>query len=156
MKVGELSDAVGAETRALNALVRSIRSEQFRQPVAGDWTVKDILGHIAAYLEVERLALAAGLGRGKDQPVYFDHFQPWNEQQYELRRERTPGRIVAELQENSARYLALVKSLYEEELIKRVRFPWCEEGTVHALIVERLDHRHEHREKLAQALGQTA
>ena len=154
MRVVELSEAVGAENRALNTLIRHIGSEQFRQTVAGQWTVKDVLGHIAAYLEVERLALAAGVGRAKDPPVYFGPYQPWNEQQYELRRERTPGRIVSEVEENSARYLALVKSLHEEDLIKHVRFPWDEEGTVHALVVEGLRHRREHRAALAAALGQ--
>ena len=156
MRVVELSDAVGAEKRALDALVRKLGGEQFRQRVTGEWTVKDVLGHIAAYLEVERLALAAGVGRGREPAVYFDHFEPWNRQQYELRKDRTPGRIVAELQENSARYLALVKSLHEEDLIKQIRFPWDEKGTVHELIVEGLDHRREHREELAAALGLAA
>ena len=50
MRVIELSDAVGAENRALTALLRRINSSQFRQPVAGTWTVKDVLGLIAAYL----------------------------------------------------------------------------------------------------------
>jgi hypothetical protein len=156
MRVSELVDAVGNETRALNAIVRKIGSEQFRKPIAGDWTVKDVLGHIAAYLEVERLALAAGVGRSKEPPVYFDQFQPWNEQQWELRHDRTPGRILSELQENSARYLALVKTLHEEDLNRTVRFPWDERGTVHALVVEGLDHRREHREALAKSLGETA
>ncbi len=156
MRVAELSDAVGAEKRAIDMLVRRLSSEQFRQPVSGKWTVKDVLGHMAAYLEVERLALAAGVGRGREPAVYFDDFQPWNEQQYEARRERTASRIMAELQENSARYLALVKSLHEEDLNKQIRFPWNEQGTVHALVVEGLDHRREHREELAAVLGQAA
>ncbi len=46
MRVVELVDAVGDETKALNALVRKIGSEQFRQPAAGDWTVKDVLAHL--------------------------------------------------------------------------------------------------------------
>ena len=102
---------------------------------------------------VERLALAAGVGRSKEPPVYFDHYQPWNEQQYERRREWTSGRVLAELQEQSARYLALVKSLHEEDLNRPIRFPWDEQGTVHALVVEGLKHRGEHREQLAAALG---
>ena len=154
MKVSELSDAVGNENRAVNALLRNLSSEQFRQKVDGEWTVKDVLGHIAAYLEAERLALAAGVGRSREQPVYFGDYQPWNEQQYELRKQRTPGQITAELQENSARYLSLVKSLFEEDLAKQVRFPWNEQGTAHALIVEGLGHRRSHREALAAALGQ--
>ena len=156
MRVSELVDAVGDETRALNAVVRKIGSEQFRKPIAGSWTVKDVLGHIAAYLEAERLALAAGVGRSKEPPIYFEENQSWNEQQWELRRDRTPGRILSELQENSARYLALVKSLHEEDLNRTIHFPWNEQGTVHALVVEGLDHRREHREALATALGATA
>ena len=154
MRVAELADMVGAENRALDALVRKLKGDQFRQPVTRERTVKDVLGHIAAYLEVERLALAAGIGRAREQPVYFDDVQTWNQQQYELRRDYTAGRIVGELQENAARYVALVKSLHEEELNKPIRFPWQETGTVHALVVEGVRHRREHREELAAALGQ--
>ena len=155
MRVIELADAVGAENRAVNSLIRKIGSEQFRQTVAGDWTVKDHLGHIAAYLEAERLALGAGVGRAREQPVYFDDLEVWNVQQAEARKNRTPSRILAELEENSARYLSLVKSLHEEDLIRTVRFPWNEQGTVHALILEGLRHRRAHREQLERALGLT-
>ncbi len=153
MRVIELSDLVGAERRAMEALLRSISSEQMRQKIAGEWTVKDVLGHIAAYDEVQRKALAAGIGRGKEEPVYFGDYQPWNEEQYALRVKRTPGQITAELHENSARYLSLIKSLHEEDLIKQIRFPWGDQGTVHELIVEGLDHTREHREQIAAALG---
>ncbi len=154
MRVPELSEAVGTEHQALDAILRRLSSEQMRQKVAGDWTVKDILGHIAAYEGVQRVDLAAGLGRGKEEPVYFDNFQPWNEQQYALRRDWTPGRITAELHENGARYLSLIKSLHEEDLIKQIRYPWGERGTVHQMIVEGLDHVREHREQIAAAVGQ--
>lgn len=154
MRVIELSDAVGAEHQALDAIVRRISSEQMRQKVAGEWTVKDVLAHISAYDEVERKALAAGIGRGKEQPVYFGDYQTWNEQQYELRKNYTPGRVVADLHENGARYLSLIKSLHEEDLIKQIQFPWGNErGTVHAMITEGLEHAREHREQLAAALG---
>ncbi len=155
MRVIELSEAVGAENRAIAALLRKMGSEQVRKPVQGTWTVKDVLGHIAAYLEAERLALATGVGKARETPIYFDDFLTWNEEQYELRRNWTPGRVIAEVEENSARYLSLVKSLHEEDLIKQVRFPWNETGTVHALILEGLKHRREHREALAQALSIT-
>lgn len=155
MRVIELSEAVGAENRAVAALLRKMGSEQVRQTVQGTWTVKDVLGHIAAYLEAERLALAAGVGKARETPIYFDEFLKWNEEQYELRRNWTPGRVIAEVEENSARYLSLVKSLHEEDLIKQVRFPWNETGTVHALVVEGLKHRQRHREALAEALGIT-
>ncbi|HSH80599.1 MAG TPA: DinB family protein [Herpetosiphonaceae bacterium] len=153
MRVIELSEAVGAENRAFATLLRKIGSEQMRAPVDGKLTTKDILGHVAAYLEAERLALASGTGRAREAPIYFDDYQKWHEEEYDRRRGWTPGRIMAEVEENSARYLSLVKSLHEEDLIKQVRFPWNETGTVHALILEGLKHRREHREELAAALG---
>lgn len=156
MRVLELAEAMGTEKRALDTLLRTLPSEQFRQKVAGEWTTKDILGHIAAYAEAERLALAAGIGREREAPLYFDGIESWNQQQYAARRERTSGRIVAEVQENTARYLSLVKSLHEEDLIKTIRFPWNEQGTVHQLILEGLKHQREHREQLTAALSQSA
>lgn len=154
MRIPELIDALSTETRALNALVRGLGTEQFRMQANQKWSIKDVLGHIAAYLDAERRALAAGVGRAKEEPIYFDHYQPWNEQQYELRKQRTPNRILAELEEGSARYLALVRSLHEEDLNKDIRFPWDEHGTVHELIVDGLKHRREHREELSALLSQ--
>src|SRR3712207_4237399 len=109
MRVIELSEAVGAENRAFATLLRKIGSGQMRAPVDGKLTTKDILGHVAAYLEAERLALAAGTGRAREEPIYFDDYQKWHEEQYERRRSWTPGRIVSDLEEHSARYLSLVK-----------------------------------------------
>jgi uncharacterized damage-inducible protein DinB len=177
MNVAELSDVVGTEKRALDAIIRRLSTadyrqpiiqlkpdeeaegrrldanEQFRQPVSGTWTVKDVLGHIAAYSDAERRALAAGVGRKREEPVYFDQFLAWNEEQYEVRRKRTPRQIVAELQENTARFLSLVKSLHEEDLIKTIRYPWNEQGTVHAFVLDALRHHREHREELERVLG---
>lgn len=156
MRVLELAEAIGNEHRALDAVVRRLNSEQMRQTVSGTWNVKDILGHIAAYEGAQRSALAAGLGKAREQPVYFDDIERWNEEQYQLRRERTPGAITAELHENSARYLSLIKSLHEEDLIKQIRFPWGGQGTVHAMIVEGLEHERKHRQELESGLVQSA
>lgn len=179
MNVAELSEMVGGEKRALDTMVRKLSSEQFRrpandkpdvpyegatlrldqteqgrEPAAGEWTVRDVLGHVAAYADAERRALAAGVGRGREDVITFEHFQPWNEQQYELRRRRTPSQIVAELQENTARFLSLVKSLHEEDLIKTIKYPWRNaQGTVHAFILECMEHQREHREELGRLLG---
>jgi hypothetical protein len=151
MRVTELGDAVGNENRALNALVRGIGGSQFDRTVAGSWTVKDMLGHIAAYLEAERVALAAALGKSKESPPDVP-FDTWKQQQYEARRTRSSPRILAELQENSARYLSLVKSLFEEDLARQIAFPWGERGTVHAMIVNGLQHRTADREEIEAAL----
>jgi hypothetical protein len=153
MQVAELADLVGAERRALEALLRRVSSEQWRQPATGTWLAKDVLGHIAAYADAERRALAAGVGRAREEATYFDNIQAWNEQQYELRKKRTPGQIIAEVQENTARYLSLVKSLHEEDLNKTIRFPWGEQGTVHAMVKEGIGHLRSHREQLEQALA---
>ncbi len=175
MNVAELSEMVGAEKRALDAIVRKLSTEQFRrpandkpdvpyegetlrldqteqgrQPAPGEWTIRDVLGHIAAYADAQRRSLAAGTGRSREDVISFEHFQAWNEQQYELRRRRTPSQIVAELQENTARFLSLVKSLHEEDLIKTMQYPWPEQGTVHAFILECMEHQRGHREKLGK------
>ncbi len=178
MKVAELADALGTEKRALDAILRRLSGSQYeapvggastikdvpeapvtytgdtvKLPVAGTWTIKDVLGHIAAYADAERRALASGVGRGREEPVYFEQIQAWNEEQYERRRTWRPQRIVAEIEENTARYLSLVKSLHEEDLIKQIRFPWNEQGTVHEMVMESLKHQREHRQELAAALG---
>ena len=153
MKVAELAEALGTEKRAIDAILRRLSGSQYETPVGGTWTIKDVLGHIAAYADAERRALASGVGRGREEPVYFEQIQAWNEEQYERRRTWRPQRIVAEVEENTARYLSLVKSLYEEDLIKQIRFPWNEQGTVHELVMESLKHQREHRQELAAALG---
>ncbi len=154
MRVFELAEAVGNEHRALDAIIRRLSSEQMRQKISPQLTVKDMLGHIAAYDGALRMALAAGVGKSREEPGYFDDRHQWNQDQYALRRERTLGTVVAELHENGARYLSLIKSLHEEDLAKQIRYPWDERGTVHAMIVDGLGHAREQREALEAALGQ--
>lgn len=153
MRVVELSDAIGDENRVLNALTRALSGSQFDRSVTASWTVKDMLGHIAAYLEADRLALAAALKRGKESPPTTS-YDMWKQEQYEARRTRSAPRILAELQENNARYLSLVKGLYEEDLARQIAFPWGERGTVHAMIVRGLNHRTKDREAIEAALNQ--
>ena len=152
MRVSELSDAIGNENRALNALTRNLSGTQFDRTVTGSWTVKDMLGHIAAYIEADRLALAAALGRSKEPPS--TQYETWKQEQYEARRSRSAPRILAELQENNARYLSLVKGVFEEDLARQVRFPWGEQGTMHAMIVDGLAHRTKDREEIEAVLKQ--
>lgn len=142
------------QKRALDAIIRRLKPTHYEIPADGTWTVKDVLGHIAAYADAERRAVAVGLGRSRDEPRYFDEFLPWNDEQFQRRRTWRSQRIVSEVEETAARYLSLVKSLYEEDLSKQIRFPWNEQGTVHALIVSGLEHQREHRAQLAAVLEQ--
>ncbi len=154
MRVIELADTVGAEHRALDALMRRLSTPQLRQKFSPEWTVKDQLGHIAAYDGAMRKALAAGVGRGREEPEYFDDHLKWNDEQYALRKTRTPEAITAEVRENGARLLSLIKSLHEEDLIKPIRIPWGGQGTVHEMVLDGLGHARKHREELERWLEQ--
>ncbi len=151
MRVSELSDAIGDENRAVNALTRSLSGSQFDRIVTGAWTVKDVLGHIAAYLEADRVALAAAMKKSKE-PAPSMPYDTWMQEAYERRRSRSSPRILAELQENNARYLSLLKGLYEEDLARQVEWSWGEQGTIHAAIVRGLEHRRKDREAVEAVL----
>jgi uncharacterized damage-inducible protein DinB len=99
-----------------------------QEPVAGDWTIKDILGHIVSWNEEFRANIAMIL---QDEHPGYDHaisrrdnFSGWNRHSIAEKRSYTFDQIMADLERDHQEATGLIEGLKAEEYRKRGVTPW--------------------------------
>lgn len=109
MSKRDFLDGVRSGRAALNIAISGLTEEQLTQEiVAGDWTVKDILAHVAAW-QGEALRSAKRAERGEPGgPEVEESIDEWNRRRVEERR-RLP--LVDVIQEFNDTYDELVRCL---------------------------------------------
>ncbi|MEW5873518.1 MAG: DinB family protein [Chloroflexota bacterium] len=100
------------------------------QPVLGDWTTKDILGHIVSWNEEFRAnieMILQGKHPGYDHAINGkDNFSAWNQQWILQKRSYPLDRILAEVERDYQEAVELIKSLKTGNYRKRGVTPWKE------------------------------
>src|SRR5215211_7419702 len=131
-----------------------------RPGAAGDWTFKDVAGHLNGWRErsVDRLEAAV---RGEAPPP-----APWPEGMsdetdegveeinrwiYERNRDRPAEEILAESREQFRRMRAAVETIPEEDLVTLGRFPWLGGEPLSAVIEGSCGHLYEEHEPALRA-----
>jgi hypothetical protein len=100
------------------------------EPVTGDWTIKDLLGHIVSWNEEFRDSIEMIL-RG-EHPGYDhlilgqDNFSDWNHRQITAKRSYPLSRLLAEVERDYQEALALIERLQADDYLKRGVTPWME------------------------------
>lgn len=100
------------------------------EPVTGDWTIKDLLGHIVSWNEEFRDSIEMIL-RG-EHPGYdhvisgHDNFSGWNHRQITAKRSYPLSRILAEVERDHQEALALIERLQADDYRKRGVTPWMD------------------------------
>lgn len=99
-----------------------------RTPAAGDWTVKDMLGHIVSWNEEFRSDIELIL---HGQHPGFDHlingkddFDDWNQRQVALKRDWTWQDILEDLDRDYQEAVALIERLEPKHYRMRGVTPW--------------------------------
>jgi hypothetical protein len=131
-------------------LVSKVGVEAAEQPGAtGDWTFKDVAGHLNAWREwtVARLEAAAGDKRPPRMPwpdgmseETEEGVEEINQWFYARNRARPANEILAESREQFRRIRAAVEAIPEEEL--ETRYPWLEGYPLSAVLEGTLEHFH--------------
>jgi len=127
-----------------------------RTGVVGDWSVKNVLAHLAAWELVVAQALPERLNTGKTPEVLatiIANEDAWNAAQVAEGEELSPEDQLAELEWTHSVLLQYVRSLDEATLERRQ--PWAGwEGTVAEYIVDAIAlHEREHTEQIRAALA---
>lgn len=126
-KVQLLNEAAEAREKLL-AVIRPLTPEQKTRPIAGEWSVKDILAHLIAWNRMMFDWIEAGK-RGETPAVPAQGFN-WgqlpalNQQIYELHRERPLVEIEAEFLEVDRQARALIEATDEADIFKPGLYPW--------------------------------
>jgi len=142
--------ALGAARQELLAAATLVCSdERESRPVCGEWTLKDVLGHVAdwEWLGVEGLRqMAAGTA---PQVEHVESIDVWNQTHVEARRDQPWEAVWADFHAARRALLEVFEKMSQAQLGRSFPFPWGTEGTAYQWIWVYLHHDREH----AQGLG---
>ncbi len=121
--------------------------------VAGDWSVKDMLAHIAWYEREE--ADVYGEVSGEGSPLWNVPQEPRNRILFEQARGRPLEEVLADFREAHERFLGVIERLSEEDLARPGRFPGTspEWPPWRKIAVHSCDHDQEHIDMIRAWLG---
>ncbi len=143
-----------ATRQALLDELRGLLEHEVMRPTGvGSWTIKDIVGHLAAGERGQHILL--WLARhGLSFPLpYYRIINLFNWYQTRRRRPRSFTQLLQDLAESRQATLQLLHSLPDEELARRVRHPVLGDVTVGECIAFIGQHEAEHLVQIRQALG---
>jgi uncharacterized protein (TIGR03083 family) len=147
MNKGILLETIQKEREAFEASFADLTPEQMTMPSAmGEWSVKDILGHIAMWeswlvtllYSIER-GVAPKLPRSSD-------VDKINAQSYAEQRERPEERVVADFHAVHAQLLKRLDVVKERDLTDPQRFSWAKGRPLEEFVANNTyEHYAEHR-----------
>ena len=129
------------------------QEERASRPVCGEWTLKDVLGHVAdwEWFGVEGLRQMAA-GRAP-QVEHIESIDAWNQTHADARRHQPWETVCADLQAARRVLLDVLEEMSQAQLARSFPFPWEPKGTPYQWIWVYLRHDREHAHDLRQALG---
>ncbi len=154
-------DRIERAQETWEAIVAEVGDAGMEQPgAAGDWTFKDVVGHLNGWRErtVDRLEAAARDAAPPPSPWPDDlsdetdeGVEAINRWIYERNRDRPAADILAESREQFQRMRAAVEAVPEYDLVMGGRFPWLGGEPLSAVLEGSFDHLHEEHEPALRA-----
>jgi len=149
--------AMAAAREALLAAAALVSpDERVSRPVCGEWTLKDVLAHVAdwEWVGVEGLRhMAAGQ---QPQVEHIKDINAWNQAHYEARHDQPWEEVWADFHAAREAMSEVLGEVGQEGLARSFAFPWSEEGTAYRWICVYVAHDREHAEGLREAVGDEA
>ena len=131
-----------------------------RPGAAGDWTFKDVAGHLNGWRErtIDRLE-AAARHEAPPPPSWPDDLsdetdegiEAINQWIYERNRDRPATEVLAEAREQFRRMRVAVEAMPEEDLVTSGRFPWLDGAPLSAVLTGSFGHLYEEHEPALRA-----
>ena len=151
----KLREELARDRRFLLDAVAALTEADLGRPAghASDWTVKDLIGHIA-YAEGSMIPLARGgaAGEAHAQPPDFD-IDRWNDSRVRRAREQTVPQLLDRLASSREQLLALLDGLGDAELDRPVHHPTQRDTTVAGIFRIIAGHERLHAEELRAVAG---
>jgi uncharacterized damage-inducible protein DinB len=151
-KVELLEYLAQGRARLLLAIEGLSEEEMTVLGVVGNWSVKEILAHIAAWDKETSSVIKKALAPGHTK---FDYnisgargFAKWNAREVEKRRAMSVGQILAEMEEAREGLIELTYQLSDEELNHRFVPPWRWPTTPRRNLEIQAKHDIEHAEQI--------
>ena len=117
-----------AKERLLAALAGLDEKALVSEPVVGDWTVKDMLGHIVSWDEEFRrevTLILAGMHPGYELVISgVDDFAGWNQHWIDEKRERSWAQMMVDVAQDFEQAAQLILALSPKDYRQRGVTPW--------------------------------
>ncbi len=150
-----LSAALAAAREELLAAVALVPSaERASRPACGEWTLQDLVGHVAdwEWVGVEGLRrMAAGQPPGVERILDINE---WNRVHVAARREQGWETVWADLHAARQRLLDVLEGMSQDDLAPTFPFPWGPQGTPHEWLCVYVAHDREHAKDLRGQEGE--
>jgi hypothetical protein len=145
-----LQHALDTSRSALMTLVDVVPVEQRDSlPVTGDWTLKDVTGHIADW---DELVVEATLAMEANRRITWepiDYGEAWNQSHAAARREQSWGRVWKDFADVRGTVVTeLAERVLEPDLGRRLASPWGGEMSFYVCLAISCRHDMEHVEAL--------
>jgi uncharacterized damage-inducible protein DinB/predicted RNase H-like HicB family nuclease len=148
-----LAALAAARDELLTAAALVSPEERVSRSVCGEWTLKDVLGHVAdwEWVGVEGLQqMAAGHA---PQIERIKSIEAWNQAHAEARHDQPWEEVWADLHAARRALLEVLEGMEQASLARSFLFPWGPEGTAYQWVCVYFRHDREHAHGLRQALG---
>jgi predicted RNase H-like HicB family nuclease/uncharacterized damage-inducible protein DinB len=146
--------ALAAAREELMATVALVPEEQrTTRALCGDWTLKDLLGHIADWEWVGAESFGS-MARGRPssiQPV--SDIDAWNARHAKARAGHSWDAVCADLEASRLQMVGTVRLMSDAEFMRSHQAPWGRVGTCYDLISEYVCHDREHAQGLRDQLA---
>ena len=144
----ELLLSIQNERTAFEATLAGLTPEQMAAPgVMGEWSVKDILGHVAMW-EARLVTILYSIERGVAPKMLHGQVQvdQVNAESFSEQRERPLDRVLADFHAVHVQLLMRLEALKERDLSAPKRFEWMEGEPLEKLVAgDTFEHYAEHR-----------
>jgi len=132
-----------AKGRLLTAIAGLDEKALISEPVVGDWTVKDMLGHIVSWDEEFRREIElilAGIHPGYELVISGeDDFAGWNQHWIDEKRDRRWARTMADVAQDFEQAAQLILALSAQDYRQRGVTPWKQAALTHPAAPTRED-----------------
>ncbi|MBT3390427.1 MAG: ClbS/DfsB family four-helix bundle protein [Chloroflexi bacterium] len=134
----ELLETIQQHWNELNELLAELSEEQMLDPTVQDnWSIKDILAHIATWEELATDRLTAGLsGTPANYPIMksWDDINAYNTERYIVNQNRPLEKVLEEIHRIHEEYIAQIEKLDDDFIAGPMPFEWAKDTSVHTLI----------------------
>ena len=154
MSKAKLLAEIQAERQSLEAVLAELSEDQMLVTgVIDDWTVKDLLAHIAVW-EQRMVSWVAQAVRGEVPEMLppgmtWDDLDEWNEETYQKHRHRALEEVLVDFRQSYSQALQAAQGIGEQDLIDADRYPWREGRPLWMMVAANTSwHYKEHEESI--------
>ena len=125
-----------AERRHLEQNLAALSPEDMLRPgVVGEWSVKDVLAHLADW-EAHMLVWVETARRGDpvegpDPDLNWRRFDLFNQRIYEAHRDQSLDDVLEYFRSAHRRFMDMVEAMPEDEMLPPSRYPFTEQGAIY-------------------------